>query len=420
MTETPETTPLAAAPAPAAPAVGRPCPACGAATEAGATFCEACGADLVASHRTTALAAGASPAAYAPVVDSATPRTAPAGEESPLDVGWTGAVASSGTAPADLGGPATCQACGQGRIVDGYCDQCGTPPPDPRSHFTEAPAAWVGGVCDIGKRHTRNEDAMSLSAADAPGSRAVLVVCDGVSMATDSHIASLAAARAARAVLDQPLPRGAGTVDAWVAAAGRAIGASVTAANRAVVDAVQTEVPNPPSCTFTAAVVEDGVVVAGNVGDSRAYWLPDAASEPARQLGIDDSWAQERMAREGVSREEAENGPHAHSITRWLGKDAPEDLTPHLATVTAEETARGGWLLVCSDGLWNYCSPAEDVRTLLHDAVARVGGGDPVALAQALTDFANGRGGRDNITVALARLAGQGSLEDTEGDRTDG
>jgi serine/threonine protein phosphatase PrpC len=50
-------------------------------------------------------------------------------------------------------------------------------------------------------------------------------------------------------------------------------------------------------------------------------------------------------------------------------------------------------------------------------------------VAQALVDFANEQGGRDNITVALARLAGRGSSTTTEatasaapmeGDPTDG
>ncbi|GGM94953.1 hypothetical protein GCM10009721_21540 [Terrabacter tumescens] len=353
---------------------------------------------------------------------SATPQTAPAGEESPLDVGWTGAVPSAAVAPVD--DELTCHACGQGRIVDGYCDHCGTPPPNPRDHLVESPTSWVGGVCDIGRRHARNEDAMSLSAAEAPGSRAVLVVCDGVSMATDSHIASLAAAKAARAVLDQPFPKGAGTPDAWAAGAGRALTGAVARANEAVAAAVVEDVPNPPSCTFVAAVVEDDVIVAGNVGDSRVYWLPDAADEPARQLGRDDSFAQEQMAA-GVPRQEAETGPHAHSITRWLGRDAPDDLTPHLTTLTATP----GWLMVCSDGLWNYCSEAEALRTLLHDAAGRLEEPTPTAVAQALVDFANEQGGRDNITVALARLAGRGSSTTSEatasaapveGDPTDG
>ncbi|HET7398721.1 MAG TPA: protein phosphatase 2C domain-containing protein [Intrasporangium sp.] len=381
------------------------CPSCGTPHDAGAAFCEACGAGLVAGVAATRT----EPAT--PVIAAATPQTARAGDESPLDVGWTGAVPSGLDA---VGGPGAgsdvCPVCGQGRMLDGYCDNCGAPAPDPRDHWTERPASWVGGVCDIGRRHSRNEDAMALAATEPAGSRSVLVVCDGVSMATDSHIASLAAAQAARTVLDQPLPRGAGTHDAWAAGAARALGSAVTAANAAVREAVTTDVPNPPSCTLAAAVVEGGIVVAGNVGDSRVYWLPDATSEPARQLGRDDSYANERILA-GVSRAEAETGPGAHSITRWLGRDAPPDLTPHVTTL-APGTA--GWLLVCSDGLWNYCSDSEALRGLVHETAARVGG-VPTVLAQALVDFANERGGRDNITVALARLPGQGSTAQDDG-----
>ncbi|MEO5743465.1 MAG: protein phosphatase 2C domain-containing protein [Terracoccus sp.] len=399
---------LPQASAPPSPA-GPSCPTCGTENDAGATFCEACGADIApAGSPASGVSTGGAPASglAGGVGGLATPQTAPTGEESPLDVGWTGVVTTTGTDPAlpDL----TCRACGLGQIVDGYCDHCGTPPPDPRNHVVQTPATWVGGVCDIGKRHSRNEDAMSLSASDAPGSRAVLVVCDGVSMATDSHIASLAATKAALAVLDQPFPRGVGTLDAWTAGAGRALALAVAEADAAVAATVTDEVPNPPSCTFAAAVVENEVIVAANVGDSRVYWLPDSAAEPARQLGSDDSYAQEQIDA-GMEREQAETGPQAHSITRWLGKDSPDDLTPHLTTVVPTP----GWLMVCSDGLWNYCSEAEELRTKLQSAAAAStrpdGTSDPTQIAQQLVDFANEQGGRDNITVAVARLAGQGS-----------
>ncbi len=396
------------------------CPACGSPHDPGASFCEACGADLDGDS------APLLPQASDPTIGAAaTPQTAPAGEESPLDVGWTGPVAAESADSADDLQQQRCTACGQGAYVDGYCDHCGAPAPDPRDHFTEAPAEWVAGVCDIGRRHTRNEDAMALSADADHGSRAVLVVCDGVSMATDSHIASLAAAQAARTVLDQPLPRGAGTAQAWEAGAARAMTRAVTEANAAVKAAVLDEVDNPPSCTFAAAIIEDHTIVAGNVGDSRCYWLPDSPDEPAQQLGRDDSFAHEQMVR-GMSREEAETGPYAHSITRWLGRDAPEDLTPHLVTV---EVLTPGWLMVCSDGLWNYWSEAEELRDLLRANLEKLGTSDLLAIAQALVDAANERGGRDNITVALARVAGRGSMESTgtgasalpqEGDPTDG
>ena len=400
----------AGVPAPGGPGSPRSCPVCGTPSDAESSFCEACGSDLgpltaTGPHRD---AAAGSPEAH--VLAVATPQTAPVGEESPLDVGWTGPVPTATARPDgrtdDRAGEEDpqCAACGAGRIVDGYCNQCGTPPANPRDHFTRVASSWVAGVCDIGKRHTRNEDALAISAEERPGSRAVLVVCDGVSMATDSHIASLAAAQAALAALEQPFPKGVGTPEAWSAAAARALTTAVARANRAVADAVVEDVPNPPSCTIALAVVEDGVVVTGNVGDSRVYWLPDGEQETPRQLGLDDSWAQEQLSA-GRTREEAETGPHAHAITRWLGRDAPEDLTPHLTTVRGG----AGWLMVCTDGLWNYVSEASEMRTLLYETAHAAGSEDPAVIAQGLVDHANGQGGRDNITVALARLAGRGS-----------
>ena len=63
-----------------------------------------------------------------------------------------------------------------------------------------------------------------------------------------------------------------------------------------------------------------------------------------------------------------------------------------------------GWVLVCSDGLWNYCSEPQRPRRPGGDARAARRGADPLALAAALVDWANAQGGQDNITVALARI----------------
>ena len=114
---------------------------------------------------------------------------------------------------------------------------------------------------------------------------------------------------------------------------------------------------------------------------------------------MDDSWAAELIAT-GVPRHEAETGPQAHAITRWLGKDAP-DHTPR--TTSLADGDGPGWLLVCSDGLWNYCSEAAPLADLVRRTAA-AHGGEPLATSSALVDWANAQGGQDNITVALARM----------------
>lgn len=336
------------------------CTACGAAVGADDAYCEACGASL-----------------------------------SPHAAEDTEVTQPLPTAPAAPDG--SCGNCGGNFAADGYCENCGSRAPNPRDHFTEQPAPWVAGVCDRGIRHTRNEDAMALAAGEEPGSRAVLVVCDGVTSAVDSDIASLAAAKAARDVLQVSQAQGLGTEASRISAITTRLNAAADAASEAVVATTKPDVEgNPASCTFVAVVAERDLVIAGSVGDSRAYWVPDDG-DPV-MLTTDDSYAAERIAA-GVPRYEAEHGPGAHAITRWLGIDAP-DHTPSTKTV---ELDRSGWLLACSDGLWNYCSEAGDLAELVR-RVAAEHDSDPLATAAALVDFANAQGGQDNITAALARF----------------
>jgi serine/threonine protein phosphatase PrpC len=289
---------------------------------------------------------------------------------------------------------------------DGYCTQCGARLATERDHFVEQPSSWVAGVCDRGIRHPRNEDALALHALAEPGSHAVLVVCDGVSSSTDSDVAALAAARAARDVLAVSDPQALGTPDSRTAATVRALERAADAADDAVVANTTATTGNPASCTFVAAVVEGPLLVVGWVGDSRAYWLPDSG-EP-QLLSVDDSFAAEQIA-DGVPRADAENGPQAHAITRWLGVDAPD----HTPRTTAAQLTGPGWVLLCSDGLWNYCSAPGDVAELTR-TTAQSAGAEPLGLASALVDWAKAQGGRDNITVALARVPaeGEGSTPD--------
>jgi serine/threonine protein phosphatase PrpC len=149
-------------------------------------------------------------------------------------------------------------------------------------------------------------------------------------------------------------------------------------------------------------VIEGPLVVFGNVGDSRVYWIPDVGqAEAPVELSLDDSVAQFRISA-GVPREEAENGPQAHAITKWLGRDSP-DFVPRTGAIAVAST---GWLLVCSDGLWNYCSEAADLQALFADLGASLA--QPLPLAEALVDWANAQGGKDNISVALARHTADG------------
>jgi serine/threonine protein phosphatase PrpC len=352
------------------------CPHCGAEVSAEEAFCEACGRPLAPTS------------------------TEPAEEAdemaAPIDI--TRSIETEAEDEETLAVTRPCTNCGGVIGADGYCQTCGAKAPTERDHYSEHPASWVAACCDRGVRHHRNEDATAVAAEPTPGSRAVLVVCDGVSTSLDSDVASLAAARAAREVLVAHRPAGLGTPASRVAAMSNAVVKAAVSANAAVIDNTATGSENAASCTFAAAVVEGDLVVFGNVGDSRVYWIPDHGSsgEPI-ELSVDDSVAQARIAM-GTPRDEAEKGPQAHAITKWLGRDSP-DFSPRTGSLTIGSP---GWVLVCSDGLWNYASEAAAIQSLV--AELSPSDFDPLALAVALVDWANGCGGKDNISVALARL----------------
>jgi serine/threonine protein phosphatase PrpC len=362
------------------------CPACGAPIADGDTFCEACGAQLDESKPSSLVQAGA--------VEAGAAQTTPG-----ADVVTDGSVRSvddTAPIPRTVVKSAVCAQCG-GRILDdGFCGTCGQKARSPRDHWSEQPAPWVGGVCDKGIVHTANEDAMAL-AATADGTLAILVVCDGVTSAPHSDRAALAASRAACSHLTGLAAPPGGGVAADVSYWTQALTSATGEANAAAVGVAHTlgDPAEPPSCTFVAAVVWGELITVAWCGDSRAYWLPDAGD--ARQLTIDHSLGTELLA-SGESRAAAEADPAFHTITRWLGADSV-DHSPELASQTIESA---GWLLVCSDGLWNYASVLPEMRTLLSDLSASAGA-DPVLLAGALVDWANAAGGHDNITAALAR-----------------
>jgi serine/threonine protein phosphatase PrpC len=374
------------------------CPKCREPIAEGDAFCENCGTTLTAAPEQARAAAMAAAAELTP--EPATPEGA-ADAQTSARTHFINPAGATDDEPAVVPARA-CSSCGGEVGPDGYCTVCGVKAPNGREHLVEQPSATVVGICDKGIVHVRNEDAMALAVADA---WTALVVCDGVTTATDSDTAAQAASIAARNVLASAVDPSAGSpaerVTRWTALMKSAATAAGVAAAATAAAAGPTD--NPPSCTFVAAVTDGELIVTGCVGDSRAYWLPDGGA--AEQLSVDDSWATEQIAA-GVAREVAEAGPRGHAITRWLGVDSPEvDASVATTTVTSP-----GWLLVCSDGLWNYASAAADLAAL----VASMPDQNPLPLGEALVAWANAQGGHDNITVTLARL-GSGRAA-TEGD----
>jgi PPM family protein phosphatase len=145
--------------------------------------------------------------------------------------------------------------------------------------------------------------------------------------------------------------------------------------------------------TLTAAYVIWPRLYVVHVGDSRAYQLRDAR---LHQITRDHTLAQ-KMADEGdVSEEDLQGTRFQHILWNCVG-GFDGDPRPDLYKV---ELALGDVLLLCSDGLTKHL----DSETIEHLVS---GSGSAEVACRRLVDAANDAGGKDNITVALARFVDQ-------------
>lgn len=280
---------------------------------------------------------------------------------------------------------ATCAKCGAQELDSaGYCVQCGFRNVDRGSHgrmeIVRSPV--LAGISDPGVRYACNQDFVALNTLD---STQILVVCDGVS---SSHAPEQASQIVAETIVQQLGEQ------LQYASAETAIRVAMQAAFRAVSKLSHPANTEPPSTTVVAAIVQGKTATIAWLGDSRAYWI---SPQEGRQLTQDHSWLNEVVALGEMSEVEAKSAGNAHAITRWVGKDASDDAEP--AIVKFEMPDRG-YLLLCSDGLWNYAETAEKLMDLVQPIRTR----DAMEISLELVEYARSRGGHDNITVGLLRI----------------
>ena len=145
--------------------------------------------------------------------------------------------------------------------------------------------------------------------------------------------------------------------------------------------------------TVTAALVKDGNLYIGHVGDTRAYLISDGGW---KQLTQDHSWVMEQVKDGFMTLEQAENDSRKNRLMRALG------ITNVVRVDRIVEPLKtGDVLLLCSDGLVNHVK-SEELMNYARN------GAPPQQICQTLVDLANQRGGHDNITVIIARVLAEG------------
>ena len=310
------------------------------------------------------------------------------------------AEGSVGQPTADLSPLPLACACGSTTYDDGFCAACGLGAPRASrafDHVEQAPVPELAGVTDRGQRHLWNEDALSLAAEQLDEPVYVAVVCDGVSQARGAQQAAQTAAEVARGRL---LEAARANLEP-TAALHQAILAAHVAVCALPDDAPPARDPardQPPGCTIVAALVRDGHATIGWVGDSRAYrFAPDLT----QLLTHDHSWFNAVVDAGEMSPLEAAGSPNRNAILQAVGPLNFDECAPHqapVADVVSCDLLPGHVLLLCSDGLWKYAPEAAELADLVQTASHGVG---PLELTRRLVEYANTRGGTDNVTAAI-------------------
>ena len=165
----------------------------------------------------------------------------------------------------------------------------------------------------------------------------------------------------------------------------------IAAANKGIYEAAQAR----PECagmgtTIVAAVFFGNRVSIGHIGDSRCYRL---RGEKFEQLTHDHSLLQEQIDSGQLTKEQAKYSLNKNLVTRALGIEAivPADISEY--RLEADDV-----YLLCSDGLTDMVEP-DVVQGILQGKRTEL----PEAAAD-LVELANQNGGRDNISVILARV----------------
>jgi protein phosphatase len=229
---------------------------------------------------------------------------------------------------------------------------------------------------DTGRKRRRNEDSYVV----APP---LFAVADGMGGAQAGEVASKLAA----AALEETDP-------ATLSGAERLI-SLIQEANRRVYERASSD-PSTSGMgtTMTVALVEDGGVTIGHVGDSRAYLVRGGRLE---QLTEDHSLVNELLKSGKLSREEADLHPQRSVITRAVGTDPDVDVDAFVVSVQ-----EGDIFLLCSDGLTDMVADDDILETVERhrDDLDRV--------TKALVSAANRGGGEDNITVVAFTVVAAG------------
>ena len=239
-----------------------------------------------------------------------------------------------------------------------------------------APRFLSAGSTDQGFVRENNEDRIHCDDA-----RGIFVVVDGMG----GHEAGEQAAEIAVERIRARLERQTDTVE-------QRLREAITLANNAIFEAAESRPDwKGMACVLTAAVIENGSVTIGHVGDSRLYRLKRGFIE---KVTHDHSPVGEREDAGEITEAEAMKHPRRNEVYRDVGSEEHTPDDDDFIEILKIPFEAEGALLLCSDGLSDAVS-SQQILSIVEEHA-----GDREGAVGSLIEAAT-RVGKDNVSAIL-------------------
>ena len=239
---------------------------------------------------------------------------------------------------------------------------------------------------DIGKKRKNNEDAYFAKVYNENVS--LFIVADGLGGYKSGEVASSILVNTVSNCFEESIKHIDLTIsDSKVKAI---LTKALSIANEKIFNLEKTDIKYKGMGTTIVLVTKIyGKIYYMSIGDSRLYFL-DNELTCIKQVTEDDTYVNELLKTNVITKEEVVNHPQKHVLTKAVGIFNKVD-----ATVRKLNT-KGGYLLLCTDGLTNMMGNIEILNTFKKYQFDEI--------ATKLVFKANLRGGNDNITVVIIKI----------------
>lgn len=242
----------------------------------------------------------------------------------------------------------------------------------------------VFSISDTGKIRTNNEDSfLELDLENSNFDGLLLVVADGMGGHNAGEVASKTVVNSIENYFKSEDHNLESDTTSYLKI-------SIENANQEVLKAsTENEELKGMGSTCTALLLSKDQTFIAHVGDSRAFLVRE---KRIKQLTKDHTLAEQMLESGMITEEEVKNSPQRNMLIKAIGISKDVEVE----TYDPFKFESGDSFLLCSDGLTEYIDDDEICSIInVHD---------PEKACKLLVNIANKRGGRDNITVQIAKV----------------